>query len=254
MEKIKYSYARLLTDENLHKINENVSNINWSSFLDEDPNMAYNNFVDEYSRVYNACFPLKVIKGKLPNRFSSPWLSPGLLKSINKKNRLYKEFIRSPTSSSERRYKTYKNKLNHLIRIAKCQHYDTKLESAKNDLRTTWKLLNEVINKRKSKSPLPSSFQSEGKTITDPVEIADRFCKYFTNIGPNLAKAIPDVNSSFRSFLGDDNHPPITLKPTDTRKLESICSAFASNKAPGYDNISMCVIISPDFCTFGKYH
>ena len=74
------------------------------------------------------------------------------------------------------------------------------------------------------------------------MEITDRFCKYFTNIGPNLAKAIPDVNSSFRSFLGDDNHPPITLKPTDTRELESICSAFASNKALGYDNISMRVI------------
>ena len=68
--------------------------------------------------------------------------------------------------------------------------YDTKFESAKNDLRTTWKLLNEVINKRKSKSPLPSSFASEGKTITDPVEIADKLCKYFTNIGPNLARAI----------------------------------------------------------------
>lgn len=44
--------------------------------------------------------------------------------------------------------------------------------------------------------------------ITDPVEIATKFCKYFTNIGPNLAKAIPDVNSTFRSFLDDDSHPP----------------------------------------------
>ena len=87
-----------------------------------------------------------------------------------------------------------------------------------------------------------SSFASEGKTITDPVEIADKFCKYFTNIGPNLARAISDVNSSFSSFLGDVNHPPITLQPTDPCELESICSMFASGKAPGYDNISMRVI------------
>ncbi|CAH3181037.1 unnamed protein product, partial [Porites lobata] len=91
----------------------------------------------------------------------------------------------------------YKNKLNHLIRIAKRKYYDTKFESAKNDLRTTWKLINEVINKRKSKSPLPSSLASEGKTITSPVENADKFCKYFTNIGPNLARAIRDLNFSF---------------------------------------------------------
>ena len=86
MEKIKYSYK--ITDENLRKFNKNVSNTNWASFLDEDPNTAYNNFIDEYSRVYNACFPLKVIKGKLLNNCSSPWITPGLLKSINKKNRL----------------------------------------------------------------------------------------------------------------------------------------------------------------------
>ena len=72
-------------DENLRKFNENVSNTNWSSFLDEDPNMTYNNFIDEYSRIYNPCFPLKAIKGKLLNNRSSPWISPGLLKSINKK-------------------------------------------------------------------------------------------------------------------------------------------------------------------------
>ena len=85
---------------------------------------------------------------------------------------------------------------------------------------TTWKLLNEVINKRKSKAPLPSSFATESKTITDPVDIADKVCKYFTNIGPNLAREIRDVNSSFSFFLGDVNHPPITLQPTDPGELE----------------------------------
>ena len=63
---------------------ENVANTNWSSLLDDDPNMAYNNFIDEYSRICNACFP--AIKGKLLNNRSSSWISPGLLKSINKKN------------------------------------------------------------------------------------------------------------------------------------------------------------------------
>ena len=101
-----------------------------------------------------------------------------------------------------------------------CQHWlqstRAKIDFAKDDRKTTWKLLNEDINRRQSKSPLPSSFKSDGKMITDPVEIATKFCKYFTNIGPHLA--------TFRSFLGDDSHPPITLKPTDTRELDSICT------------------------------
>ena len=71
-------FIRKITDENLRKFNKNFSNTNWASFLDEDPNTAYNNFIDEYSRVYNAFFPLKVIKGKLLNNCSSPWITPDL--------------------------------------------------------------------------------------------------------------------------------------------------------------------------------
>ena len=33
-------FIRKITNENLRKFNENVSNTNWASFLDEDPNMA----------------------------------------------------------------------------------------------------------------------------------------------------------------------------------------------------------------------
>ena len=125
------AFIRTFTDKTLRKFNKNVSDTNCSSLLHESPNMAYNNFIDEYSRIVNACVPLK------DNR-SSPWISPGLLKSINKqKDRLYKTFIRSPSLFNERIYKTYKNKLNHLIRLAKRKSYDTKFESVKNDLRTT---------------------------------------------------------------------------------------------------------------------
>ena len=92
------------------------------------------------------------------NKVYFPWLSRGLLKSINKKNSLYKKFVPSPTSSREPKYlKAYKNKLNHLIRIAKRTYYDSKLEDAKNNIRTTRKILNEVINKRKNNPSLPSS-------------------------------------------------------------------------------------------------
>ena len=77
------------------------------------------------------------------------------------------------------------------------------------------------------------------------MDIAVRFCKYFTYIGPNLASALPTVNSTvFRSFLGSRDYPPIILKPIDTRELENICSLFSRRKAPGKDT-SMCVISAP---------
>ena len=78
-----------------------------------------------------------------------------------------------------------------------------------------------------TRSSLPTSFKSEGNALTDSVEIADRLCKYFTNIGPNLARSIPNVNPSFRYNLGDNNHPSSDLKHTTTTELEIICCMFS---------------------------
>ena len=228
-------------DENLHQFNENLWNARWSSFRNmEDPDEAYNNFIEEYSRIYIACFPLKVLKGKQVSKFFSPWLSPGLLKSVNK-NILHKNLVTSPSTSSETKYKAYKNKLTHLIRITKRKNCDAQFGNVRNDLKTTWKLLNKVVNKRKSKSSLPTWFKSEDRTLTDPMEIANRFRKYFANIGPKLSRSIPSVNP-FRSYLRVNNHPSINLNPTTTSELESICGMFASKRAPGHDSILMHVI------------
>ena len=37
----------------------------------------------------------------------------------------------------------------------------------------------------------------DGKIVFDPNEITDKFCKYFTNIGINLANKIPSISTSF---------------------------------------------------------
>ena len=82
-------------------------------------------------------------------------------------------------------------------------------KEAKNDLKLIWRLINETINKRKRKPSLPSSFDTEGRTVTNPKEIAGNFLKHFYNLGPNLAKALPTVNYSFRSIFSDNNNTPL---------------------------------------------
>ena len=68
-------------------------------------------------------------------------------------------------------------------------------------MKSTWTILNEVINNKKSKSNLPLTFNVDDKEMSDPTQIADHFCAYFTNIGHNLAKSIPPCLTSHRSFL-----------------------------------------------------
>ena len=123
------------------------------------------------------------------------------MKSILKKNVLYKRFLNNPTAQTEFLYKCYKNKLNHSLRVAKRLYYGNKIEETKSNIKRTWRLHNENLNKKSLKQNLPSVFKSGNQELSDPAQIAEQFCKYFTNIGPSLANNIPVSQTSYRSFL-----------------------------------------------------
>ena len=193
-------YVRNFSADNLNNFRDHLSQVNWPSLFDDnDPNISYNNFLNEYSRLYYNCFPMKTLKSKHSGRLA-PWMTKALLVSIRKKNTLYKEFIKSPNSALKAQFKFYRNKLNHLIKIANRQYYDQKFISAKKDLKESWKLINESI-KRKIRSTFPSSFRSADTVITNPVNIENEFCHYFTSVGPNLAMKIPAEDTPFYSFM-----------------------------------------------------
>ena len=105
-----------------------------------------------------------------------------LLKSIKTKNKLYKKYLQVPTVDNSSLYKTYKNKLNQTLRLAKRWYYEKKLEDAKSNTHATWKILNEVLNRKKSRPQLNTIFKSDGQEISDPVEVANRFCSYFSSL------------------------------------------------------------------------
>ena len=48
-------------------------------------------------------------------------------------------------------------------------------EECKSNMKSTWRLLNKVITKRKSRNSVQSSFIIDNKEITDPMEIANHF-------------------------------------------------------------------------------
>ena len=84
----------------------------------------YDSFIEKDTGLFDSCFPFRTIKGKALNSFRKPWITKGLLKSIKKKNKLYKNYICNRSNSQLAKYKTYKNKLTLLLRTAEKQYYD----------------------------------------------------------------------------------------------------------------------------------
>lgn len=76
------------------------------------------------------------------------------------------------------------------MRVAK-NYYNDKLDKSKSNL----KILNEVLNRRIVKAPYPANFTNIVVKISNLADIANSFCDYFTNIGPNLSSKISFTNS-----------------------------------------------------------
>ena len=227
-------WKKLRNGNNVAKFNDRLANVHWDELSEsKNTDCTYRCFVNKYTTIYNDCFPLKKVKVKNVT-LSKPWITKGLLKSVRKKNLLYKRFLANPTSYREKLYKSYKNKLTHSLRVAKRLYYNKKLDEYKSNAKSTWKLLNDLINKKKIKCKLPSIFKSNEEEIFNPTHIANRFCEYFTNIGPNLAKSIPASDKSHRSFLNGGFINSFFLQAASEQEVTEICRSFRSGTAPGY--------------------
>ena len=114
----------------------------------------------------------------------------GIKNACHKKNRLYKQFLCSGSHTCEEKYKTYKNKLTSILRTAEKEYYSKLLTDAKGNIKSTWKILNTIINKKTNISKLPSHFECNEINIVSKQSIADGFNNFFVDVGSNLDKKI----------------------------------------------------------------
>ena len=112
-----------------------------------DTEIAYNKFLTTFLS-YNKNIPL--IHNKSSKRKTcQPWITNGILNSIKKRNRLYKNYLRDSTPLNLEE-KKIRDKLTGIIRESRKMYYSDKLRLVKGNLTTTWKIINELIGKKKN--------------------------------------------------------------------------------------------------------
>ena len=82
-----------------------------------------------------------------------------------------------------------------------------------------------------------------GESITSTKKVANKCCKYFTNIGPNLADKITTASKSFQDFLNSvPSHSLSSFNHVTAEELKSTTKGFKDGKAPGADNVPISII------------
>ena len=76
--------------------------------------------------------------------------------------------------------------------------------------------------------------------VTEIKDVAEEFNSFFTNVGPNLAKKVPNSSNSFTSFL-NQTHSIMEKNSLSINELKEAFFSLKTNNSPGYDDINFDV-------------
>jgi hypothetical protein len=89
---------------------------------------------------------------------------------------------------------------------------------------------------------IQQNYHHNGSTINDPTLTAQNFNIFFTNIGPNLASKIPDININPIHYLTGNYAHSLFFSPTDVHEINSLLTIINVNKSAGPDGLHPTVI------------
>ena len=139
--------------------------------------------------------PLRKASKQKKKQLEKPWISKAILKSVKKKQRFFRSHYLSNDPRKIKDYKAYNNKLYRVIKASKRNHLTKQLEMNKENMKTTWKLIGTVINRKKSNSrtTINRLFYND-RYYTDKASICEQLNCYFINVGNKLAAQLPPHN------------------------------------------------------------
>ena len=193
-ERSIYIEKRFYAEDQINNFKDKIKSTDWSTVYGEKgTDNKYNAFIQIIVRLHDEHFPLVRIRVNSKTQ-AEPWISHGILNCIKKKNSMYKHCLFDKSQECKDRYKRYKNRLTCILGHAEKEYYASKLLEMKDNAAKTWKILNEMTN-RKSKNKSVTSLKINNVLIShlyidNPQLLANSFNNFFSNIGPQLAKQI----------------------------------------------------------------
>jgi len=244
------------TDSSKNKINiinhETIKSFlikeNWTNLYSSNSvNECCSIFQSIISNAINNATTTKNVNSK--NKILKDWMTKGLLCSARHKQYLSLKCKKHPNNEKlEAYYKKYKNNFTKIVRLAKVNFYEKKFHSVSHNVKSTWKLINEVTGSFQNNSHNVKNIKLNNDIINienDPVGGANVFNNYFVNVGKLLAEKLaegtfidpiiyvkPD-NLSFDSSF---------LKHIDEFEVKLIINKYRDKTAAGHDRVSVKIL------------
>ena len=120
-------------------------------------------------------------------------------------------------------FQQIKNKVQYRIRKLRADYYSKTMEQNKGNLRKTWKVLKQALNKDVKVTKI-NQINHEGNTISEEKTISNTFNNHFVSVGDKLARNIPSSSYMFTEYLSKAKNSSARfefkkIQATDVRKI-----------------------------------
>ena len=234
-------YIRLYNKTNICKFESNaVSELleiksKITDNINADNNELYNSFENKLHYLHDSYFPLiRMSRNKFRDK---DWITVGIKRSIKVRNNLFYVQLENPSNHNVDKWKTYRNKLNKIIKDAQIKYYQDLINHHNSSIIGLWKTLGSIL-KNKNKDTNVKMIKVNGREIHDNKEIVDNFNNYFTKIGKSLAQKFENSNINYRTYLGESSNISMYMSKTNTTEISKLISNLENKKSPGHDGFS----------------
>ena len=231
---------RLISKVDHCKVASEISSTDFSPvILTNDPNEATDCLINILTSIVQTNTKISLV----PTRKLTikPWITQGLLRCIRNRDGMHRKHKKSPENYTLKiTYLRYRNFCNKLLNRLKTNYEKNEFTKAKNNPKSTWKVINDIVNKQTSKSPpidlLTLSRQDETSSINEVNQ-------FFANVGKNLADRHINTCNKHAPYLCDNaNLNSLALLAPDFDEVERIIMSLRSGSAAGWDGIPTKII------------
>lgn len=236
------------TKINIKQIEETIKKETWREvYTCKDVNSCVHKLTEKINLIFeqNTEKTYKKITPKL-----KPWITEGIITSIKKRDLLHSLCRKQPLNTRlERTYKTYRNKINSLIELARNTYLKQEVEAASGNKKKIWGIIGDVTGYKGNKNIDIQKIDIDGKIIdTDNLSgvqtIANKFNLYYSQVGMQASNGRTRVeeedddanqNSSMaKSYL--------LLNKIKPKEIEDIISELKGGSAPGHDGLKISTL------------
>jgi hypothetical protein len=225
--------TRNFNQESMSSFRDALRNLRWHNvLLENNVNVALDNFLDPFMTLFDLHFPLK--KRKVNRNFDklNAFMTKGLLISRRHKNLLYKKQLNNPSQANVTLFKNFRNIYNSVLRKSKKLYYEDSLNKFKLKPKKIWEILNS-INGKTTKGVKIDEILNGDVSLNDDRDIAQSFNNFFTTVGTDIYNSIEPtltdplsyipINNTVPNFVFNNTGPIHVIDIINS--MQNICSA-----------------------------